>query len=945
MRIIVNKLKKLFLLLILVVFLIIAPNMQFPLNSNLSSLESEENAQDQLPKTSQPFVNISIPENKTYLRDTNDYRCSYDFENMYDFDADIGKGIINELDGHHHVLKLGFRGVLYKYWEAQYSGTVEFYFRSEDVTDNLEMFLGYFWEPIHLFVDNGEFWYYWATGRYDSGCDIINLAGGYKPKNNVWHHIRIDFEITNGGYASLEKEEWKLTVDGHSSGELKMWKDVWTSSPPSLKVDGVFLDSWVNYPDGGAYFDAFGFSWDNPYYSVGDNLEEGFPLSFTYESAIDFVSFKFSLDGQPNISIPGDFIIELPDYGPHTIQVFGTSDTSDVYHSEIRHFLMSPIKVLTPYEDSVWEEGSSYDITWISESTFDLIDIEIYKGNKLKFAFPNINTSQAQGVFSWNITADTQRGIDWMVNISSSSDPSLYSLSDRFHLASSISVIFPKSTSSWSSNNYYSITWSTLGTIDFVDIELYNGTEFKYSLVNRTDNDGSFTYFLPFSIEASFFWRVKVIDSDNSSIFSYSPYFEIFTYKSFSFIDPNSDTVWERGTSQYITWTSTGNIIYVDIELYKDGILQYSIVNSTENDWARYWEIPKDQEAGADYQLRMIDVYNNSVDAWSEEFEIKVIPDIYITSPHSTSAWKSESSYLITWGNSARANISRVIIEIRKGFDLKYSLGETDNDGSYLWILPYNPEPATDWNVKISDAHNESTYTYSPSFEIYTDKSVFLTGPSTTSVWAATRTYTITWSTTGTIFSVNLSIYQGTSLIQAFDEIENDGFFDWTIPEGVQASTDWSIEIRVSDYEYITYQSQNFEIYIIKSLGITHPNATVVLEKGQYYDITWNTKGVIDNIDIELYKDNSFVRTITSDELNDGRFLWQVPSSLEDSSNYKIKILDSTNSSVFDYSDYSFEIKARAETGIPGYHIVFLFMGFCVTTAIVSIKKWKKLKK
>ncbi|MBY8985077.1 MAG: hypothetical protein KGD65_08430 [Candidatus Lokiarchaeota archaeon] len=942
------KSKKLPSIILLGILLILASNIDPQYNSKIS-LNFEENVHDIIPKTSQPFVNITYPDNKTYLRDTDDYRCSYDFEDYGDFDG--YNGIIDELDGHNHVLKLGFGGSSYLYQGSRigplfpaYYGTVEFYFRTEDASDKLEMFLGIDWEPVHFYVEGDQWRYWWSIDPYTTGSDIISLAGGYKPQDNLWHHVKIDFETTSVGYKGLSKEKWKLTVDGHSSGELQMWKMVWGSDPPtSVVIDGVVLYSRVNYPDGGAYFDAFGFSWDNPYYSEGDNFEEGLPLSFTYESAIEFDNFKYSLDGQANISIPGDFLIELPDYGHHTIQVFGTDIDTNVYPTEIRHFLMSPIKILTPNENSVWEEGSSYDITWISESSFGLIDIEIYKGNKLKFAFPNINTSEAQGVFSWLIPDDTERGTDWIVNISSSMDPTTYSLSDLFHIASSITIISPTSSSSWSSNNYYAIMWSTLGTIDFVDIELYNGTEFKYSIVNRTENDGIFNYFLNFSVEAGVIWRVKIIDSDNSSIFAYSPYFEIFTYKSFSFIYPNTKTVWERGTSQYITWASTGNISYVDIELFKGGIFQYSIVNSTENDWARFWEIPVVQVAGSDYSLKIIDIYNSSIFAWSEEFEIKLIPDIYITNPHSTSAWKSESSYLISWGNSARANISRVIIEIYKGFDLKYSLGETENDGSYLWILPYNPEPETDWYVKIIDAHNSSIFTYSSSFEIYTDKSVFLTTPSSSSEWAATNTYTITWGTTGTIFKVNLSIYQGTNLIQTFENVENDGSFEWTIMEGVQASTDWRIKISVSDYEYVTDWSQDFEIYIIKWLGITYPNSSVSLSKGQYYDLTWDHKGVIDRVDIELYKDGRFVSTLASNEFNDGRFLWRVSRDLADSSNYKIKIKDSTNSSVFDYSDYFFEIKPGPEGGIAGYHLLILILGFCFTILIFSKKIWKHI--
>jgi hypothetical protein len=55
---------------------------------------------------------------------------------------------------------------------------------------------------------------------------------------------------------------------------------------------------------------------------------------------------------------------------------------------------------------------------------------------------------------------------------------------------------------------------------------------------------------------------------------------------------PDSTSSWETGTTQSITWTSTGTISDVKIELYKGGVFEMEIIASTTNDGEFSWLIP-----------------------------------------------------------------------------------------------------------------------------------------------------------------------------------------------------------------------------------------------------------------------------------------------------------------------------------------------------------------
>ncbi len=75
------------------------------------------------------------------------------------------------------------------------------------------------------------------------------------------------------------------------------------------------------------------------------------------------------------------------------------------------------------------------------------------------------------------------------------------------------------------------ITWTTEGPIDEVDIHILKGGISQYYLL-RTLNDGSFLWDIPDDIETGTDWQVRVRDSDDTSTFDLSEYFEIYTLTS-----------------------------------------------------------------------------------------------------------------------------------------------------------------------------------------------------------------------------------------------------------------------------------------------------------------------------------------------------------------------------------------------------------------------------
>lgn len=70
-----------------------------------------------------------------------------------------------------------------------------------------------------------------------------------------------------------------------------------------------------------------------------------------------------------------------------------------------------------------------------------------------------------------------------------------------------------------------------------------------------------------------------------------------------------------------ITWTSTGTIIQVEIDIYKGDVLTFYVDNAY-NDGSFTWEIPADIEQGFDWQIKISNSDKSAQFDWSGEFKI-----------------------------------------------------------------------------------------------------------------------------------------------------------------------------------------------------------------------------------------------------------------------------------------------------------------------------------
>ncbi len=293
-----------------------------------------------------------------------------------------------------------------------------------------------------------------------------------------------------------------------------------------------------------------------------------------------------------------------------------------------------------------------------------------------------------------------------------------------FIYSQTITVTSPHSGDTWVKGQRYTIRWTKSGRMnDFVKIRLYQGDTKILGIVDRTENDGSFDWTVPDTINpGTYKIRVKTIDNlvyDDSEDFT----IENSQYAMITVTLPYSGDTWVKGQRYTIRWTKSGNMNdFVKIRLYQGNTKILGIVDRTENNGRFKWMVPINLSAGT-YKIRVKTV-DNQVYGDSAPFTIEN-PYIRIKSPRSNDVWYKGKTYRIKWkaagipaGTLMKINIYKDLIAPS---NLKQQLTCTSKVSKNLfqmesWTIPTNFESGR-YYIRIK-TDNGSVYGDSAAFII-----------------------------------------------------------------------------------------------------------------------------------------------------------------------------------------------------------------------------------
>jgi len=194
--------------------------------------------------------------------------------------------------------------------------------------------------------------------------------------------------------------------------------------------------------------------------------------------------------------------------------------------------------------------------------------------------------------------------------------------------------------------------------------------------------------------------------------------------------NPSGFVSWETGTNHSISWTSTGSITNVKIELYISGVFDSVITSSTLNDGELLWIIPFGLANSSQYQIKITDVSNPTTYDSTNYFEVYTpLGLITITNPSGLVSWETGTNHSITWISIGSITNVKIELYISGTFDSVIT-SSTLNDGELLWTIPFGLANSSQYQIKITDVSNPTTYDSTDYFEIYTPPDSVSSSPS-----------------------------------------------------------------------------------------------------------------------------------------------------------------------------------------------------------------------
>jgi hypothetical protein len=266
---------------------------------------------------------------------------------------------------------------------------------------------------------------------------------------------------------------------------------------------------------------------------------------------------------------------------------------------------------------------------------------------------------------------------------------------------------------------------------------------------------------------------------------------------------PSGGQSWAQGSTQTLTWTTTGPISNVKI-MYSttgDGGPFTTITNSTPNDGSYSWVVPAEPSSNA--WIRISDTVTGIYDKNNSAFSITA-PTVTITTPNGWENYIIGTTSALTWTTTGSiSNVKIMYSTTGDGGPFTTITNSTPNDGSFYWTVPN--EPSSDTWIRISDTATGIYDKNNSKFSIV-QPTITVNSPNGGESVIVGTSYNLRWSSNGGNVKIMYSTTgDGGPFTTITNSTPNDGSFYWTVPNE-KTSNAW---IRISDVYTGKYDKNN----------------------------------------------------------------------------------------------------------------------------------------
>jgi len=471
----------------------------------------------------------------------------------------------------------------------------------------------------------------------------------------------------------------------------------------------------------------------------------------------------------------------------------------------------------------------------------------------------------------------------------------------------SLTLTSPNGGENWIVGSAQNITWTSSGVSNVkIEYTTNNGSSWVAITNSVSANLGTYDWTVPNT--PSTICKVRVSNTENSALNDLSDnVFTISLPQSISVISPNGGETWSVGSTQNITWASSG-ITYLKIEYTtNNGISWTSISNNVSGSLGTYlWNVVN--TPSTECKIRISNVLNSTQNDVSDNlFTITTAPTITVTAPNGGENWTVGSTQNITWTSGGVNNVNLEFTTDSGGSWTTIQNSVSANLGTYAWTVPNFP--SANCKVRVSDSSNPALNDLSDNeFTITIAPTITITAPNGGENWTVGSTQNITWTSGGiTNVSLEYTTDSGSNWVAIQNSVvANLGTYSWLVPNS--PSTNCKVRVSDSSNPALNDLSDNsFTIEAAPTITVTSPNGGENWTVGSTQNITWTSSGV-SNVNLEYTTDNggNWVTIQNSVPANLGTYVWIVLNT--PSLNCKVRILNELNSAIKDLSDNTFTV-------------------------------------
>ncbi|MFC1621415.1 hypothetical protein ACFL2G_03825 [Candidatus Omnitrophota bacterium] len=417
------------------------------------------------------------------------------------------------------------------------------------------------------------------------------------------------------------------------------------------------------------------------------------------------------------------------------------------------------------------------------------------------------------------------------------------------------------------------ISWTTYGPIDDVDIEYSkDGTSTWETpkLATSTTNNDTFGWTIPDAVSDDCYIRV----SDSTDLSGTNAISGKFRIRSIiNLLSPNGGVQIKVGDTVNITWTQDGDTD--DIYLYyfdnlvglKRGIDEGTgIVSNPEPVGGIHtyaWTVPDFINDNVKVGVADPDDTSGAVDESTAVFP--VVASFTIINPYRVDAsdyskWDIGQSYDIEWSWTGTVDSMNLYFSLDGvNYDpIQLVTGyatDPDKTATFNWFLDpdhaqYPVTPSPNFYIKVADALDpDNAYGISGQAKARADFSI---DEAPQNEYVVGDTYSISWDCVGAVTNVSLHYstdngvtFPGSKEIEA--STPNDGEYDWQIPDDISHDVRVRVKSSIDDDAYAITQT---DLRIKGDLWVDSPVLDDSWDIGQPYDVLWGWKGTMPEVKI-----------------------------------------------------------------------------------------------